>query len=56
MKYLTCPPCGSVLEGKTEEELIRVTQAHAKQKHGYEAPRDEILRAMTSERPKTSQR
>lgn len=52
MKYLICPPCGSVLEGNDEDDLVRVTQAHAKEKHGYDAPRDEIVRSMTSEQPK----
>lgn len=51
MKYLICPPCGNVLEGNNEDDLVRATQAHAKEKHGYEAPREEILRAMTSEPP-----
>lgn len=51
MKYVICPPCGSVLEAKDEDELVRLTQAHAKEKHGYDAPRDEIVRTITSERP-----
>jgi predicted small metal-binding protein len=47
MKYVLCPPCGTVFEGETEEEVIRVTQSHAKQKHSYVPSREEVLPAVT---------
>lgn len=54
MKYLVCPPCGSVLEGKNEDELVRATQDHAKEKHGYSPSREEIAQAMTSDPPQAA--
>lgn len=48
MKYVLCPPCGTVFEGKTEDEVIREAQSHAKEKHDYTLPADEIREAMTS--------
>jgi predicted small metal-binding protein len=50
-KYVVCPPCGTVFEEENEEELVRVTQSHSKEKHGYNPPRDEILGAITSTPP-----
>lgn len=50
MKYVVCPPCGTVFEGTTEDEVVRTAQEHAKEKHAYDLPREEILEAMTSER------
>jgi predicted small metal-binding protein len=51
MKYVVCPPCGTVFEGETEQEVIRTTQLHAKEKHDYVPPREEILNAMISSSP-----
>lgn len=51
MKYVLCLPCGTVCEGKTEEEAVRVTQAHAKKEHDYVPPREEILKAMLDDVP-----
>jgi predicted small metal-binding protein len=51
MKYVVCPPCGTVLEGQTEQDVIRTTQLHAKEKHDYVIPREEILNAMSSTPP-----
>lgn len=48
MKYVVCPPCGTVIEGKTDDEVVRVTQEHAKEKHAYDLPREEILEAITT--------
>jgi predicted small metal-binding protein len=50
-KYILCPPCGTIFEEETEEELIRITQSHAKSLHGYTPPRDEVLNWMRSARP-----
>jgi len=51
MKYVVCPPCGSVLEAENDEDMIRTTQEHAKAKHDYVPPREEILSTITSTRP-----
>jgi predicted small metal-binding protein len=48
MKYVLCPPCGTVFEENTEEELIVAAQSHAKEKHAYDLPREEVLEAMKS--------
>jgi len=50
-KYVVCTPCGTVFEGETEDDVVRVTQSHAKEKHGYSPPRDEILDSITSTPP-----
>lgn len=50
-KYVVCPPCGTLFEAETEDELVRVTQQHSTQKHGYTPPRDEVLDVMTSAPP-----
>lgn len=51
MKYVVCPPCGTVFEGETEQDVIRTTQMHAKEKHDYVLPREEIMNAMSSTPP-----
>jgi len=51
MKYALCPPCGTVFEGETEQDVIRTTQLHAKEKHGYAAPAEEIRSVITSTPP-----
>jgi predicted small metal-binding protein len=53
MKYVVCPPCGTVFEGETEQDVIRTTQLHAKEKHDYAIPREEILSAMKSTPPQS---
>lgn len=53
MKYVVCPPCGSVFEGETEEDVIRTTQEHAKATHGYAAPAAEIRNVITSSPPQS---
>lgn len=50
-KYVVCPPCGTVFEADTEDELVRVTQLHSTEKHAYTPPRDEVLEAITLEPP-----
>jgi hypothetical protein len=51
MKYVVCPPCGTVFEGETEQDVIHMTQLHAKEKHDYVPPREEILSTMSSSPP-----
>jgi len=48
MIHVLCPPCGSVFEGATEDDVVRIAQEHAKAKHAYDLPREEILQAMTT--------
>lgn len=40
-----CPPCGTVIRADAEEKLIEDVQAHAKQFHGHDPTREEILAA-----------
>jgi predicted small metal-binding protein len=54
MKYVVCPPCGTVFEGETEDDVIRTTQMHAKEKHEYMPPAEEIRNAVTSTPPQSS--
>lgn len=56
MKYVVCPPCGTVFEGETEQDVIATTQLHAKEKHDYVLPREEILSAMSSTPPHAGER
>ena len=51
MKYVLCPPCGAVFESESEEDLVRLTQLHAKEKHDYTPPREEIMEYISSEPP-----
>jgi predicted small metal-binding protein len=53
MKYVVCPPCGTVFEGETEQDVIRTTQLHAKEKHDYVPPREEILSSISSTPPES---
>lgn len=46
MIHVLCPPCGTVFEGTTEDDVVRVAQDHAKEKHAYDLPREEILEAL----------
>ncbi|WP_110208700.1 DUF1059 domain-containing protein [Nocardioides daejeonensis] len=40
---LTCP-CGELLKGENEDELVEVAQAHLKENHpGHEYTREQIL-------------
>jgi predicted small metal-binding protein len=44
-KEVVCPPCGEVLRGENDDELVAVVVSHAKG-HGHEigeANREEIL-------------
>jgi len=40
-----------VLEGATEQDVISTTQQHAKEKHDFVLPREEILNVMSSTPP-----
>ncbi len=51
MKYVVCPPCGTVFEGETEQDVVQTTQLHAQEKHDYVLPREEILAFITSTPP-----
>lgn len=53
MKYVTCPPCGTVFEGETESDVIEATLSHAKEKHDYAIPREEIVTAIATTPPCT---
>lgn len=55
MKYVVCPPCGTVFEGKTEQDVIVTAQQHSKEKHDYVPPREEILGVMTSTPPQAGE-
>jgi predicted small metal-binding protein len=44
-KEVTCPPCGEVLRGENDDELVSAVIGHAKS-HGHEVgetERDQIL-------------
>lgn len=53
MKYVVCPPCGTVFQGETEQDVISTTQQHAKEKHDFVPPREEILNVMSSTPPQS---
>lgn len=54
MQEVVCPPCGTVIRGETEEQLIASVQAHAQQSHGHLPSREEILSTLrpTGESPR----
>ena len=41
-KILNCD-CGRVLRGETDDELVAAVQAHAREAHGMELTRDQVL-------------
>ncbi len=45
MHEALCPPCGTVIRAATEDELVADVQAHAKQFHGHDPTREEVLQA-----------
>jgi predicted small metal-binding protein len=42
-KEVTCPPCGEVMRGSSDDELVTKVQSHAKVEHGHDLTRDEVL-------------
>jgi predicted small metal-binding protein len=43
LQEVLCPPCGTVIQAQTEDQLVEEVQAHAKQFHGHDPSREEIL-------------
>jgi predicted small metal-binding protein len=41
-KILNCD-CGRVLRGDTDDELVAAAQQHAREAHGMELTRDQVL-------------
>ena len=41
-KAVTCP-CGYIVRGTDEEELVVKAQRHAKEEHGIELTREQVL-------------
>jgi predicted small metal-binding protein len=41
-KIVTCD-CGRVLRGDTDDEVVAATQQHAREAHGVELTRDQVL-------------
>ena len=41
-KVITCP-CGYVVRGKEEKEIVAKAKQHAKEAHGMELTREQIL-------------
>ena len=41
-KVIQCP-CGSVIEGQTDEEVVKKAQEHAKSTHGMDLSKDQAL-------------
>jgi predicted small metal-binding protein len=45
-KIITCP-CGTVVQGRDDETLVAQAQKHAREVHGMELTREQVL-AMAS--------
>ena len=43
MKKVIQSPCGSVIEGEDDEEVVKKAQEHAKTTHGMDLSRDQAL-------------
>ena len=41
-KVVTCP-CGQVLRADTDDELVRLVQAHCKEVHNQELSREDVM-------------
>ena len=44
MKKVVCPPCGAEFKSHSDDELVEITQKHAKTFHHHEVTREEILK------------
>lgn len=42
-KELTCPPCGEIIRGESDDELVENVQRHAKEQHDTDLSREQIL-------------
>jgi predicted small metal-binding protein len=42
-KELTCPPCGQVIRGEDDDDLVLNVQRHAKEQHDLDVDREHIL-------------
>ena len=42
-KEVTCPPCGEVINGSNDDELVTKVQSHAKSEHGHDVTREDVL-------------
>lgn len=53
---MTCGPCGTVLTGEDEEQLIERVQEHARTHDGTELSREHILAELHGEDPESVHR
>ena len=44
-KEVTCPPCGEVIRGESDDDLVAKVQQHAKEQHGSDLSREQVLAA-----------
>jgi predicted small metal-binding protein len=42
-KRVTCPPCGAIIQGETDDDLVAKLQQHSRDEHGMSLSRDQIL-------------
>lgn len=42
-KELTCPPCGQVITGQNDGDLVAKVQQHAKEQYDLDLDREHIL-------------
>ena len=40
---VTCPVCGTAFGADTQDEMVKLIQAHAKKEHGMDLPREKAL-------------
>lgn len=43
MKEVTCPACGALTEGDTDDDLYTATREHTLDAHAYDIPREHVL-------------
>jgi hypothetical protein len=48
---LTCGPCGTVITGDTEDDLVAIVQQHAREHDNTELSREHILAELHGEPP-----
>jgi hypothetical protein len=53
---LTCGPSGTVITGETEEELVTILQAHAREHENTELSREHILAEIRGREPRAAHR
>ena len=43
IKQATCPPCGTIIHGENDDDLVKKLQQHTREQHGMVLSREQVL-------------